>query len=81
MAYSLKELNDAVRRDPKGFAEECDAAFAKKVENAAQKIADHRRESHVILLSGPSGGVTDGLEQAAAPPMPRLEAQRGQRRL
>ena len=42
MAYSLKEINDAVRSDPKGFAEACDAAFAKKVETAAQKIADHR---------------------------------------
>ena len=41
MAYSLKEINDAVRSDPKGFAEACDAAFAKKVETAAQKIADH----------------------------------------
>ena len=55
MAYSLKEINEAVRRDPKGFAEECDAAFAKKVETAARKIADHRKESHIILLSGPSG--------------------------
>ena len=32
MAYSLKEINDAVRSDPKGFAEACDAAFAKKVD-------------------------------------------------
>ena len=31
MAYSLKAINDAVRSDPKGFAEECDAAFAKKL--------------------------------------------------
>ena len=55
MAYNLKEINDAIRSDPKAFAEECDAAYAKKVETAAQKIADHRAESHVILLSGPSG--------------------------
>ena len=55
MAYSLREINAAVRSDPKGFAEECDAAFAKKVEAAAQKIANHRKESHIILLSGPSG--------------------------
>ena len=32
MAYSLKEINDAVRSDPKGFAEACDAAFAKNEE-------------------------------------------------
>ena len=31
------------------------AAFAKKVETAARKIAEHRSVSHVILLSGPSG--------------------------
>lgn len=55
MPYSLKEINAAIRSDPKGFAEECDAAYTRKVETAAQKIADHRAESHVILLSGPSG--------------------------
>ena len=55
MAYSLTELNDAVRSDTKGFAEACDADFAKKVEDAARKIADRRKESHIILLSGPSG--------------------------
>ena len=55
MAYSLTELNRAVRCDPKGFADACDAAFAQKVEEAARRIADHRRESHIILLSGPSG--------------------------
>ena len=55
MPYSLTRLNEAVRSDPAAFARECDAAFAKKVENAARKIAEHRRESRVILLSGPSG--------------------------
>lgn len=55
MPYSLKEINEALRSDPKSFAEECDAAYAKKVETAAKKIADHRSESHIILLSGPSG--------------------------
>ena len=55
MPYSLTRLNEAVRGDPAVFARECDAAFARKVENAAKKIADHRSESHVILLSGPSG--------------------------
>lgn len=55
MPYSLKELNEAIRSDPKAFADECDAAFAKKVVNAAKKIAEHRGESRVVLLSGPSG--------------------------
>lgn len=55
MPYSLKEINYAVRTDPKGFVEECDAEFAKKIEKAARKIADNRVNSHIVLLSGPSG--------------------------
>ena len=55
MPYSLKQLNEAIHNDPKAFVEECDAAFHRKVENAAQKIADHQTESRIILLSGPSG--------------------------
>ena len=55
MAYSLKQLNEGIRSDPQAFVDECDAAFHKKVETAAQKIAVHRAESRIILLSGPSG--------------------------
>ena len=55
MPYSLTQVNEAIRRDPAAFAAECDATFAKKVESAARKIAEHRGESHVVLLSGPSG--------------------------
>jgi len=55
VSYSLKEINEAVRRDPAGFAQECDEDFARKVERAARKIAERRAESRVILLSGPSG--------------------------
>ena len=55
MSCSLSRINEAIRRDPTGFAAECDAAFAKQVELAARKIAGHRGESRVVLLSGPSG--------------------------
>ena len=55
MAYSLKEINEAVRSDPKGFVEECDAAYNKKIEKAARHIADNRTNSRIVLLSGPSG--------------------------
>ena len=55
MAYQLSEINQAVRSDPKGFVEESDAAFQRKIENAARKIADHLSESRIVLLSGPSG--------------------------
>ena len=55
MAYSLKVINDAIRTDPKGFVEECDAAYNKKIEAAAKAIAENRAKSRIVLLSGPSG--------------------------
>ena len=55
MAYSLKEIHDAIRTDPAAFVAECDSAYQKKIESAAKKIAGHRDQSHIILLSGPSG--------------------------
>lgn len=55
MAFSLKRINEAVHSDPRGFAEEADEEFQKKVTHAAKKIAEHRDQSHIILLSGPSG--------------------------
>ena len=55
MAYSLKEINEAVRSDPKGFVEECDAAYNQKIETAAKMIAANRKNSRIVLLSGPSG--------------------------
>jgi len=55
MAYSLSRINDAVRSDPQGFVQESDAAYDKKIEAAAQKIADNLSRSRIVLLSGPSG--------------------------
>lgn len=55
MAYTVKELNDAVRRDPKGFVEECDAGFAKKIDDAARQIVENHKNSRIVLLAGPSG--------------------------
>ena len=55
MPYQLSQINAAIRSDPKGFAQECDAAFNEKVISAATKMAAHRDQSHIILLSGPSG--------------------------
>lgn len=55
MSYSLKEINEQVRTDPRGFAQRCDAAYTEKVRRAAQRIAAHRKASHIVLLSGPSG--------------------------
>ena len=55
MAYSLKKINESIRSDPAAFVAECEAAHAKKIQDAAKRIADHRGESRIILLSGPSG--------------------------
>ncbi|MGN0963834.1 MAG: uridine kinase, partial [Dysosmobacter sp.] len=55
MAYSLKTINESIRSDPAAFVAECEAAHAKKIQDAARRIAEHRSESHIVLLSGPSG--------------------------
>lgn len=55
MPYSVTEINEAIRRDPAGFARDCDAGYTEKVRDAAGRIAAHRGESHIVLLSGPSG--------------------------
>lgn len=55
MALQLKEINEAVRSDPKGFMEECDSLFQARLEQAADMIEQNMKNSPVILLSGPSG--------------------------
>ena len=55
MAYSLAQINAAVRSDPRGFVQESDAAYNKKIEAAARKIAANLGKSRIVLLSGPSG--------------------------
>ena len=55
MAYQLKEINQAVRRDAPSFMGQCDQAFQDKVNAAADLICRNRKDSPVVLLSGPSG--------------------------
>ncbi len=55
MSYSLSQINNAVRTDPLGFAQMCDANYNKTIEDAARKIADNLSRSRIVLLSGPSG--------------------------
>ena len=55
MSYQLKEINDRVKADPKGFMEECDRDYASHVSQAATGIAERIRISPIALLSGPSG--------------------------
>ena len=55
MAYDLKDINFRTVSDPKGFIDECDRVYAKRVETAADMIIENSRRSPIVLLSGPSG--------------------------
>lgn len=55
MAYQLSEINKKIKADVTGFLEECDAAYAAKVSDAADAILQNLPYSPIVLLSGPSG--------------------------
>lgn len=55
MAYQLSDINYRTVSDPRGLVEEADAHYASLVEQAAEKIAENRKNSPIVLLSGPSG--------------------------
>ena len=55
MAYQLQVINESIRTDVKGFLHQCDEAYQKRVEAAADKILERTHASPVVLLSGPSG--------------------------
>ena len=46
MSYSLKEINYRTVADPKGLIEECDYAYQKKVERAADLISKPAEQPH-----------------------------------
>ncbi len=50
---TVKELNDALKKDPSGFILRCEKEYEDKIELAARFIEDHRKK--VVLLAGPSG--------------------------
>lgn len=55
MAYSLSQVNHAIRTDPKGWIEQADHQYQAHILQAAAEIADNSKQSRVVLLSGPSG--------------------------
>lgn len=55
MAYSLEEINFRTVSDPKGFVEEADEGYRKKVAKSADLIMENIKNSPIVLLSGPSG--------------------------
>ena len=55
MSYQLADINMKTVFDPKGFIQECDDAYNKKLERAADLIIKNMAQSPIVLLSGPSG--------------------------
>ena len=55
MAWQLDDINFRTVSDPKGFVEEGDAQYKARVERAAEKIIEHKKNRPIVLLSGPSG--------------------------
>ncbi len=55
MSYSLDYINFKTVSDPKGFLEEADDEYRRKVELAADKVIRNLDRSPIVLLSGPSG--------------------------
>ena len=55
MAYQLSDINIKTVFDPEGFVKECDAAYNKRVDHAADLIVKNMAQSPIVLLSGPSG--------------------------
>ena len=55
MAYSLEEINYRTVTDPKGFVEESDDIYRRKVQQSADLIIENIKRSPIVLLSGPSG--------------------------
>lgn len=66
MGYSLSEINYKTVADPRGFLEESDAVYQRRVDNAAEQIVGNLSRSPIVLLSGPSGsGKTTTAEKIA----------------
>ena len=55
MPYQLSDINTGLRSDPKGFLEQCDAAYQSRISAAVDRILERMKVSPIVLLSGPSG--------------------------
>ena len=55
MAYQLQEINERLACDSRGFIEECEANYQRRVVAAADGIVANLEKSPIVLLSGPSG--------------------------
>ena len=55
MPYQLSDINRGLETDPKGFLEQCDAAYQSRIDAAVDRILERMKVSPIVLLSGPSG--------------------------
>ena len=55
MPYQLSDINRGLETDPKGFLEQCDAAYQSRTDAAVDRILERMKVSPIVLLSGPSG--------------------------
>ena len=55
MTYDLSEINMKTVSDPKGFCEECEAGYNKRIDHVVEMIANNLSQSPIVLLAGPSG--------------------------
>lgn len=55
MPYLLSDINHRINTDARGFIEECDAIYRRRISNAAEMIIANLKNSPIVLLSGPSG--------------------------
>ena len=53
--YKLEEINEYCRKNAAEFIRECDAIYAARLEDAADRITANLPNSPIVLLSGPSG--------------------------
>lgn len=51
----VKQINERVKHDVRGFIAECEEAYHAKVASVAKEIAEGVKTHRVVLLSGPSG--------------------------
>ncbi len=54
MRLELNDINYALRTDPKGLVNRCDALYDNRVEKAADLVVNRLKSSRVVLLAGPS---------------------------
>ena len=52
--YTLKQLNDAAKSDPKGFIKLCEDYYRNQVDSTARELAARRRDAPIVLVNGPS---------------------------